>query len=98
MSHADKKPYIYRHPAVTPELSAFFTAVAPRVSLLPAGKSSAADSRDKASAVPPISYSHHSHGDEVQHLAELRIRQWIVLQEQDARRQQHKRLFGDPKI
>lgn len=92
-----KHPAIYTphtpHPAVTPELAAFFNAVAPQAPVLPATrKHSCPDGTAKPSAIQPMPYSQH--GSDVGQLAELRIRQWIVQQEQDLRKQQYKRLFG----
>lgn len=81
------------HPAITQELAAFFNGVAPQASLLTPGKCTA--TTDKLSAAPSMPYS--AHGNDVSRMAELRIRQWIVQQEQDLRKQQHKRLFDAPK-
>lgn len=98
MPHSHKKhTAIYTphapHPAVTPELAAFFNTVAPQAPLLPATRRQpSADGIAKPSAVQPMLYSQH--GSDVGHLAELRIRQWIVQQEQDLRKQQHRRFFG----
>lgn len=98
MPHAQKNsPAIYTphapHPAVTPELASFFNAVAPSASLLPAKRSGAnGDGAARPSAVQPMLYSQH--GSDVGQLAELRIRQWVVQQEQELRRQHHRRLFG----
>lgn len=79
------------HPAVTPQLAAFFNTVTPP-SLLPSKASRPADPSGRPSAARPMLYSQH--GADVSQIAELRIRQWIVQQEQELRKQQHKRLFG----
>lgn len=99
--HPHPAPGLYTpvapHPALTPELSAFFNAVAPAGSLLPATTARAPSnpSPDKPSAAVPMLYS--PHGSDVARMADLRIRQWIVQQEEAARRQSRSRLFGDPK-
>lgn len=85
------------HPAVTPELVRLFNAAAPATSLLPA-KPPAAVARehaDKPSAVNPMLYA--PHGSDIARLAEMRIRQWIVQQEEENRRASRNRLFGNPK-
>lgn len=78
------------HPALTPELMTFFNSVAPQRTLL--SYQGAHHSGDQHKL---LAYS--SPGTTIGQLAELRIRQWVLQQEQDARQQQHKRLFGSNK-
>lgn len=83
---------------MTPQLAAFFNAVAPEQSLIFStdGKKTA-EPQPRPSAVQPMPYSPHVHGADVSQLAELRIRQWVVQQELEARKQMQKRLFDPPK-
>ena len=71
------------------EVACFFNAVAP-ASLLPA----APQGERKTPAMGPALYGRAA--TDIDHMADLRIRQWIVQQEEDARRQAHKRLFSTP--
>ncbi len=85
-------PYTTR-PVLPAGLAAFFNDVAPQGSILPARKCTTP--AERPSAAPAMPYT--THGNEVSQMAELRIRQWIVQQEQDLRKQHHQRLFGQPK-
>ena len=94
-------PPAYKGPlafGMTPQLAAFFNDVAPNQSLLfSTDAKKPAEPPSRPSAVQPMPYSPHIHGADVSQLAELRIRQWVVQQELEARKQQQKRLFDPPK-
>lgn len=78
-------------PAIDPAIHAAVRELAPRQSVLPAPRTpDIAQAFARSSAVPTI---FQSTGESVSHMAELRIRHWILQQEAEARRKQASRLL-----
>lgn len=78
-------------PDLPAALHAALRDLAPRQSILPAARTpDIAQAFARSSAVPAI---FQSTGESVSHMAELRIRHWILQQEADARRKQASRLL-----